>query len=447
MRPLLAEAISISMDPIEAAEDLSRCRCAHELPEPAKAVSFQQTFRALEHRNFRLFFVGQLISLIGTWMNNTAEGWLVYQLTGSKALLGIVAAASTAPMLLLSTWGGWLADRRPKRSILVVTQAVSMLVSLTLAFLVWRGSVQTWQLILLAVVGGVIMAFDMPARQSFVIEMTDRKDLVNAISLNSAAFNGARIIGPSVAGVVMAQVGIAMCFFLDSVSFIAVIVGLMMMKLAPIETPTSEESLFAGSANGFRYVWNTPRLRRIFFLFSVAGIFGWSYSVLMPAIAKDVLKSGAASYGLLLASNGFGALCGAITVAAVSHRYPSRTLALGGIWFFSATIIGFAFTHHLWLAMIFLAGAGFGMLLFFASTNSAVQTSVRDDMRGRVMGIWALAFGGTVPLGALVAGTAGHFLGPTPTISIGAVICALAALAIFTRTRPSTSEQSFRPNS
>ncbi len=425
------------MDPIDAAEELERCN-RQPLPEqagPAEPVSLRHTFRALSHRNFRLFFIGQIISLVGTWMNTTAEGWLVYQLTGSKALLGIVAAAGTAPMLVLSTWGGWLADRMPKRSILVVTQSVSMVLSFVLAALVWHGSIQPWQLIVLSALGGVVMAFDMPARQSFVIEMADRKDLVNAISLNSAAFNSARIVGPSVAGLLMARMGIAMCFFVDGVSFIAVIAGLLMMRLAPRPPLPAKESLLVGVAEGFRYVKNHARLMRIFFLFAVVGVFGWSYSVLMPAIARDVLHLGEASYGLLLASNGLGALCGAMTVAAAGHLIAPRKLALGGIWLFSATIIGFSFCSVLWAAMVCLAFSGLGMLLFFASANSALQTTVEDAMRGRMMGIWGLTFGAVVPLGAFLTGIAAHYVGAATTITGGAVICSLAALWVALRTR------------
>jgi len=425
------------MDPIEAAEELSSCKepCPELKPRPRFRAG--HTFRALNHGNFRLFFFGQLISLIGTWMTNTAEGWLVYQLTGSKALLGVVAAASTAPMLLLSTFGGWLADHRPKRSILVATQSASMAISLTLAFLVWRGAVQPWQLIVMAVAGGIVMAFDMPARQSFVIEMTDRENLTNAISLNSAAFNGARVIGPSIAGLVMAKLGIAMCFFVDGISFIAVIAGLLAMRLAPHRAPVRRESVFEGAIGGFRHVWNTPRLLRIFFLFGTVGIFGWSYGVLMPAIAKDTLRVNEASYGLLLAANGVGALCGALAVASSSHAVSPRTLAFGGIWIFSAAIACFAYTRLLWPAMFFLAVSGFGLLLFFSSANSAVQTSVHDEMRGRVMGIWALAFGGAVPIGGLEAGTLAHYFGAPATIAFGAAVCALAALGTALVTRKS----------
>jgi len=416
------------MEPIEEAAEMSDAeQLRRRSKDKQKKVGVKQTFRAFTHRNYRLFFAGQLISLIGTWLNNTAEGWLVYQLTGSKVLLGTVAAVSTAPMLILSTYGGWLADQIPKRSILVATQICSMLLSLTLAFLVWRNLIQPWQLIALAAAGGVVMAFDMPARQAFVIEMTSREDMVNAISLNSAMFNGARIVGPSIAGILMAHTGIAMCFFLDGVSFIAVIIGLLMMQLAPHSGPVHQESPFEGAVSGFRYVKNDPRLLRIFFLFSVVGIFGWSYSVLMPALAQDVLKVSEMSYGMLLASNGVGALAGALTIAAAGHVLSPRKLALGGVWIFSAMIICFALTRTFWIALLCLAGSGFGLLLFFSSANSAVQTSVQDNMRGRVMGIWALVFGGAVPIGSMEAGTLAHWIGAPSTIVLGAILCALAA--------------------
>jgi MFS family permease len=227
-------------------------------------VSFRKTFSALKHRNFRLFFFGQLISFTGTWMTTTAQGWLVYQLTGSKALLGVVAAAASAPMLVFATWGGWIADRYPKRSVIVATQTCSMVLSLAMAALVWSGRVQPWHIIVLAVLGGITMAFDMPARQSFVIEMTSREDLMNAISLNSSAFNCARIIGPSIAGVLMAQVGIAMCFLLDGLSFIAVIAGLLLMRLPQKKTQIESDAGSLGQAlEGFRYVWMHARVLTI----------------------------------------------------------------------------------------------------------------------------------------------------------------------------------------
>jgi len=390
-------------------------------------ISFRKTFSALKHRNFRLFFSGQLISFTGTWMTTTAQGWLVYQLTGSKALLGLVAAAASAPMLFFATWGGWVADRYPKRSVIVVTQTCSMILSLTMAALVWGKLVQPWHIIVLAILGGITMAFDMPARQSFVIEMTSREDLMNAISLNSSAFNCARIVGPTIAGFLMAQVGIAACFLVDGLSFLAVIAGLLLMRL-PKHTPIQSESSAIGQAlEGFRYVWNHRRVLTILSLFAVVGIFGWSYSVLMPAFARDVLHLGENGYGLLMAGSGVGALAAALTVASAGHILPTRIMALGGIGIFSVSLALFAFTRNLYLGTVLLAIVGFGIVLYFSTSNTVLQSIVPDEMRGRVMGIWTLIFGGMIPLGSLQAGLMADFLGTPATIAIGALICALAA--------------------
>jgi MFS family permease len=390
-------------------------------------ISLRKTFSALRHRNFRLFFYGQLISLIGTWMTTTAQGWLVYQLTGSKALLGVVAAMASAPMLVFSTWGGWAADRYSKRSVLVITQISSMIQSLAMAALVWSGHIKPWQIIFIAMIGGATMAFDMPARQSFVIEMTSREDLMNAISLNSSIFNAARIIGPSLAGILMAQVGIAMCFFLDGISFIAVIAGLLMMRLPKHRSGRSETGPIGQALEGFRYIWNHPRPLTILSLFAVVGIFGWSYSVLMPAFAHDVLHLEEQGYGMLVAASGIGALVAALTVASAGQSFPPRFLALGGVWIFSLSLALFAFNRNLYLALVLLAISGFGIVLYFSTSNTVLQTIVPDEMRGRVMGIWTLVFGGMMPLGSLQAGFVADFFGTPATIAIGALICALAA--------------------
>jgi MFS family permease len=400
------------------------------------ATGWGKMFAAFRHRNYRLFFVGQLISLIGNWINSTAEGWLVYQLTGSTTLLGVVAAASTGPMLVLSTWGGWVADRHPKRTVLVIAQSVSMVLSLLLAFLVWSGHVQPWQIIAVAALGGVVMAFDMPARQSFVIEMTSRADLPNAIALNSSMVNGARIIGPSLAGVFMARFGVASCYLIDGLSFIAVIAGLLAMRLPPHVRKSHAGSGLDHALGGFVYVWNNPRVLTILSLFAVVGIFGWSYSVLMPAFARDVLGLGETAYGALLAASGVGALCGGLCVAAVSGKIAPRKMALGGVWIFSLMIVLFAVNRNYHAALPLLAGAGFGMMLFLSTSNSALQTSVPDEMRGRVMGVWALIFGGMMPFGSLEAGVLARLVGVPATMVIGAVICAIAAavtLAVVSR--------------
>jgi MFS family permease len=344
-------------------------------------------------------------------------------------LLGVVAAAASAPMLVFSTWGGWLADRYSKRSVIVVTQLCSMFISLSMAALVFTKIVQPWHIIALAVLSGITMAFDLPARQSFVIEMTSREDLMNAISLNSSAFNCARIVGPSIAGFLMAHLGIALCFLCDGLSFIPVIAGLLLMRLPKKETAiASGGGAIAQVLEGFRYVGHHRRVLTILSLFTVVGVFGWSYSVLLPAFAHDILHLGANGYGLLMAGSGVGALVAALTVASAGHMLPTRTMALGGVWIFSGTLVLFAYTRNLYLGVMLLAIVGFGLVLYFSTSNTVLQSIVPDEMRGRVMGIWALIFGGMIPLGSLEAGLMADFLGTPATMAIGALICALAAL-------------------
>jgi MFS family permease len=396
---------------------------------------WRKTFSALRHRNFRLFFIGQLVSLIGTWMQNTAQSWLVYQLTGSKMLLGVVAAVGSAPMMFFSIWGGSVADRHSKRTVVLWTQTGMMLSAFVFTALVWSKHIRTWHILVLAALGGVAMAFDMPARQAFMVEMTSREDLMNAVSLNSSIVNGARVIGPSVAGFLMASVGMAMCFFLNGLSFIAVIAGLLMMRLPEFIPPKRRNSNLVHALEAFSYVRGHRRVRTLLMLFAVVGVFGWSYSVLMPAFAAEVLKVGEREYGALLSANGLGAFLGALTVATAGHLVKPRVLVLGGLWFFSAMLLSLAFVPGYVLALIFLAAAGWGMLLFFSTTNTLIQTSVSDEMRGRVMGIWALIFGGMTPIGGLEAGTLSHYAGVRWTIGVGAMVCALAALVVWLNVR------------
>ncbi len=395
------------------------------------AVSWSQTFSALKHRNFRLFFAGQLISLTGTWMQNTAQGWLVYQLTGSKVLLGVVAAVGSTPMMLFSIWGGSVADRLPKRQIVLWTQTTMMLAAFVFAALVASKTIQTWHILILAGVGGLAMAFDMPARQAFMMEMTSRDDLMNAVSLNSSIVNGARVIGPSVAGLLMAHVGMAMCFFLNGVSFIAVIAGLLMMRLPKFVPAAHSSSAWAHALEGLAYVWSHWRMKTMLILFAIVGIFGWSYAVMMPAFAREVLNVEERGYGILLSANGVGALLGALTVATIGHRANRRWLVLGGLWVFSAMLLILAVVSNYYLALLCLGIAGWGMLLFFSTINTLLQTTSSDAMRGRVMGIWALVFGAMVPLGGLEAGVFSTYLGLRWAIAVGAMVCALAALVVW----------------
>jgi len=385
-------------------------------------VTWRDTFAALKHRNFRLFFVGQLVSLTGTWMQTTAQGWLVYQLTGSKVLLGTVAAVGSLPMLL-SVWGGSVADRHPKRTVVLFTQTGMMVLAFAFAALVWSRHIQPWHILVLAALGGVAMAFDMPARQAFMVEMTSREDLMNAVSLNSSIFNGARVVGPAVAGFLMAHVGMAMCFLLNGLSFLAVIAGLLMMRLPKFVPPAEPASTGRHMLEGFAYVANHRRVRILLLLFAVVGVFGWSYSVLLPAYATDILHVGERGYGALLSASGLGALLGALTVATYGGRLRPRRMILGGLWLFSAMLLLLAVVRWYPLVLACLAVGGWGMLLYYSTTNTLVQTSVSDDMRGRVMGIWALVFGGMMPVGGLESGLVSQAVGVPWTVAVGALVC------------------------
>lgn len=395
---------------------------------PVGGVSWRQTFRALRHRNYRLFFWGQLISLIGTWMQQTAMSWFVYELTNSKFLLGAVAAAGSAPMMLFSIWGGSLADLYPKRSILVATQTAQMICAFLLAIGVWAGFASATFIVVIAALNGVAMGFDMPARQAFTVEMASREDLLNAISLNSSIVNGARVVGPSLAGLMIGAVGVAACFLFNAVSYVAVIAGLLMMRLPRFERTIDIASPAEHAWNGIVYAFQHPRVRTILLLFLAVGIFGWSYMVIMPAFARDVLGRGANGYGILMSASGTGALVGALAVATFGHRFTPRKLALGGVWLFSAALLAFSFSKNFYLALGFLFVAGFGMLLFFSTTNTVLQTIVPDEMRGRVMGVWSLMFGAMIPLGSLEAGAVANAFGSPFALGLGGIICALSGI-------------------
>ena len=361
-------------------------------------------------------------------MQQTAMSWFVYEITNSKFLLGAVAAVGSAPMMLFSAWGGSLADLYPKRSILVVTQTAQMICAFLLAIGVWAGFASATFIVIIAALNGIAMGFDMPARQAFTVEMTSREDLLNAISLNSSVVNGARVVGPSVAGLLINAVGVAMCFFLNGLSFVAVIAGLMLMRLPPLERKVEILSPAEHAWKGIVYAFQHPRVRTILLLFLAIGIFGWSYMVVMPAFARDVLGRGADGFGTLMAASGMGALVGALVVATFGHRITPRKLALGGVWLFALALLAFSFARNFNVALAFLFVAGFGMLLFFSTTNTVLQTIVPDEMRGRVMGVWSLIFGAMIPLGSLEAGAVANWLGTPFALGFGAIVCAISAL-------------------
>src|SRR2546421_3275662 len=414
---------TVSTETARVPEDLS----GRQRRMPVGGITWRHTFRALRHRNYRLFFWGQLVSLIGTWMQQTAMMWFVYDRTNSKLLLGVVAAVGSAPMLFSSVWGGSLADLYPKRSILVLTQSAQMLCAFLLAAGVWLGFATPLFIFVVAAFNGTAMGFDMPARQAFTVEMTSREDLLNAISLNSSIVNGARVVGPSVAGLMIGAVGVAMCFFLNGLSFIAVIAGLLMMRLPALEPTVHVASAGEHAWNGIVYSMKNRRVRTILLLFLAVGVFGWSYAVLMPAFARDVLGRGANGYGILMSASGLGAFVGALVIATYGHLFTPRKLALGGVWLFSAALLAFSFSRNFALALVLLFVGGFGMLLFFATSNTVLQTIVPDEMRGRVMGVWSLIFGAMIPLGSLEAGAVAHWVGTPFALAFGAIICAVSA--------------------
>jgi MFS family permease len=391
---------------------------------PARGARF---FAAFAHRSFRLWFAGQIVSLVGTWMSNMAQGWLVYQLTGSSLLLGMVGMCGSLPMLLFTLWGGVLADRFPKRRILIVTQVMLMLLAFLLAALAAGPWIRFWHVLVVATLGGVVMAFDMPARQAIIIELVGEEDLMNAVALNSSVFNAARIVGPMVAGALLPVIQAAGCFLLNGVSFLAVLAGLLLMRHEERERATSAVPLWRHAAEAFRYVRTRPALTLLFVQLAFLGIFGWTYTVLMPVFADRVLRVGEHGFGLLMAANGAGALAASLSMATVRNE-PRQQRVFIGMALFAVAQFLFTTTRFLPLAMLTLAVAGWAMIVFFTTANTLVQATTPDALRGRVMGIYSLTFTGTSPLGSLQAGWLAHHFGAPVAVRVGATVCLLTAL-------------------
>jgi MFS family permease len=392
-------------------------------------IGWKNTFAAFRHRNFQLFFAGQGVSLVGTWMQMVAEGWLVYQLSHSPFTLGFIRFLNTIPFTVLTLVGGAVADRMDKRRILIATQTVAMALAFTLAGLVHSGTVKVWHVAGLAFLLGIVNAFDVPARQSFVVEMVGKEDLMNAIALNSSMFNGARVFGPALAGVLIGVVGLAGCFTLNGLSFMAVIAGYMLMRMPPrTEKPGGQASIREATVEAVKFVANNRILRTVLSLVALVSLFGWPYSVLMPVFAKDILHVGATGYGCLMAVNGLGALLGALTLASLGGQVRRRKLLFTGVLGFSVMTFIFALSRNVWLSGAALACGGWFMIIFFATANTSVQLRSPDALRGRIMGIYALAFIGLSPVGSLLAGTVARETSAPFAIAAGAVICAVAAL-------------------
>ena len=382
--------------------------------------------RAMRHRNFQLFFAGQLISLIGTWMQTVAQSWLVYRLTGSSLLLGSIGFANQIPVFLFAPVGGIVADIRNRQKVVIATQTASMTLAFILAGLTLANVVQVWHIFVLAALLGVVNAFDIPGRQAFIVEMVGKEDLMNAIALNSSMFNGARIVGPAVAGILVASIGEGWCFFANAVSYIAVIIGLMMMRVQPrkvARTGTPMENI----VEGFRFVRQTLPIRALLMLLALVSIVGMPYAVLMPIFADQILHGGARGLGLLMGATGVGALLGALSLAAKTGLAGLGrwvTLASAG---FGVSLIAFSYSRSLWLAAALLVPVGYCMMTQMASSNTLIQAMVPDRLRGRVMAVYSMGFMGMAPIGALLAGVLADRLGAPLTVAIGGGFCILGA--------------------
>ena len=399
-------------------------------PRPAA----NSTFAAMRHRNFQLYFSGQLISNIGTWMQIIAQGWVVYQIGHSELTLGLVAFASAIPILAISPWGGVIVDRVSRRNLLILTQAGSMLLAFVLAALTFTGVVKEWHVIVLAALLGVVNAFDAPARQAFVPEMVGKEDLPNAIALNSIMFNSARVIGPALAGLLLAIIGAAWCFTVNGISFLAVIIGLWLMKLPPHQSAHNPASPWRQLVSGLQYTARNRELSALILLSLVFSVFGITYSTLLPAFVEKVLHQGAMAFGWVNAASGLGAVSGAFLLAhRVSHGRRGQLLVLTNIAF-PLILIAFSFTSLYPLSLVLAYGLGIGFMVQFTTINTLLQTRVEDSFRGRVMGLYTLTFFGFAPFGNLLIGFLGEKLGMGTAMTIFAVCSLILSRLVLMKT-------------
>jgi MFS family permease len=388
-------------------------------------------FRALRHRNYRLYFFGQLFSLSGTWIQNVAQGWLVYELTRSPFWLGFVGFLNFLPLFIFSLPAGSLADRVSKHKLLLALQIPPMLLAFMFAVLIWSEAITVSLIGMLAFGFGMVNAFDLPARQSFAIELVGKKDLANAIALNSATFNTARLLGPAIGGVIIATAGAGWCLFINGVSYLAGIWALTAMRFEKRPLPEKNHpSLKNSIAEIFLYIRQTRPVLGLLMLVSVMTIFGWSFWILMPVFASSILNGGAIELGKLMSFGGVGALGSALFVAGFGHRLLPRRLVFYGVIVFVIGVTGFALSKTFYLSLVMVAMAGFGLILFYINANSALQRRVPNHLRGRMMGVYALVFGGLTPFGNLQVGFLAEKIGAPQAVVLGAVICAGMAYVV-----------------
>src|SRR3989440_2162587 len=412
--------------------------------EEQQARGLLRAFIALRHRNFRLFWFGQLISLIGTWMQTTAQAWLVLELTHSAWWLGVVGALQFLPVLFLALFGGVLADRLPKRTVLLFTQSSAMLLAFILWILVATGGVHLWHVLILASLLGLTNALDMPTRQAFVAEMVGREDLPNAVALNSSLFNMARILGPGLGGILIAWLGVAPLFLLNGISFIAVIIGLSMINMHQLHAQVRREALQHGTRRpgtlkslreGLAYVRNTPSVLLVIAVVGIVSLFGINFNVVLPLFATDVLHAGPQGFGFISSAFGLGSLISALWLAWSNHKPSIHYLLLSG---FAFCILegAFAISHLYALSLILIAGVGIAQIAFAATANTALQTVAPDHLRGRVMSAYMLVFAGSVPFGNLFTGGVAHMFGAPIALFMGASLSMIAILAGWALRKP-----------
>lgn len=392
-------------------------------------LNLATTFRALRHRNFQLFFGGQMISLIGTWMQSVAQAWLVYRITHSSLLLGSVGFAGQFPVFLAAPLGGMVADRYNRQRVVIGTQVASMLLALILAILTLTNRITVPEIFWLAALLGIVNAFDIPGRQSFLVEMVGKDDLINAIALNSSMFNGARIIGPAFAGLLVAKIGEGWCFFANAVSYIAVIIGLFMMRVPPrVQRPLG--SPVAHVIEGFRFVQTTAPIRAILLLLGLVSLVAMPYTVLMPIFADTILHGGARGLGILMGATGVGALMGALTLATRTGVYGLGRWITFSCAGFGISLAAFSLSRNFELSTVLLVPVGFCMMLQMSSSNTLIQSMVPDDLRGRVMSVYSMMFMGMAPFGALFGGAIADRLSAPIAVSMGG-IAAIGGAALF----------------
>jgi MFS family permease len=389
-------------------------------------------FRSLKYRNYRLFFSGQSVSLIGTWMQRIALPWVVYHMTGSAFLLGVVGFAGQIPTFILSPIAGVITDRWSRYRVLLVTQVLSMIQAGLLAWLSLAGKLDIWHIVILSVVLGCINAFDVPARQSFVVEMVEKKeDMGNAIALNSMMFNGARLIGPSVAGLMLSVTGEGICFLINALSYLFVIASLLAMHVPTKQVKKNEAHLFNELKEGFAYTFGFSPIKHLILLLSLVSLMGMSYSVLMPVFAKEILHGGSHTYGFLMGAAGSGALLGALFLASRETVIKLGRLIPAAAALFGSGLIVLSFSTHFVVSVILMVFIGLGMMLHTAASNTILQTITDDDKRGRVMSFYTMAIMGTAPFGSLLAGSLAKLAGTPGTIFVGGISCVVGALLFY----------------